>query len=70
MGSTLKDVPIILRGAPDDFIGLPGAETKSIQVMQLDMSNDVLEELLASARNGKQPKISFGTNPVCVWVWQ
>jgi RNA polymerase II elongation factor ELL len=64
MGSILKDVPIILRGAPDQFIGRPGAETKSIQVMQLDMSNDVLEELLASARNGKQPQLSFGRIPV------
>ncbi|KAF2668807.1 hypothetical protein BT63DRAFT_456448 [Microthyrium microscopicum] len=56
--------PIILNGAPDEFLGRAGAESKSVQVMQLDMSNAVLEELLAAARSGKQPQISFGRTPM------
>jgi RNA polymerase II elongation factor ELL len=56
--------PIILRGAPDTSTGPSGEGTDAKQVMQLDMSNEVLEELLACARNGKQAQISFGRNPV------
>jgi RNA polymerase II elongation factor ELL len=63
------DSPILLHGAPDEAIGRPGGETEALQVMQLDMSNDVLEELLSSARSGKQPQITFGRNPVRVSSW-
>jgi RNA polymerase II elongation factor ELL len=62
----------LLDGAPDAFIGTPEAKAKAVQVMQLEMSNDVLEELLESVRRGKQPQVVFGKSPVCLgplpWV--
>jgi RNA polymerase II elongation factor ELL len=62
----------LLDGAPDALIGTAEAKGNSVQVMQLEMSNDVLEELLESARRGKQPQIVFGRTPVCLgpfpWV--
>jgi RNA polymerase II elongation factor ELL len=55
----------LLDGAPDAFIGTAEAKGKAVQVMQLEMSNDLLEELLESARLGKQPQVVFGRTPVC-----
>jgi RNA polymerase II elongation factor ELL len=55
---------VLLDGAPDAFIG-PEGNAKAVQVMHLEMSNDVLEELLESVRRGKQPHVVFGRNPVC-----
>ncbi|KAF2417434.1 hypothetical protein EJ08DRAFT_703410 [Tothia fuscella] len=56
--------PILLEGAPDTSIGTPEAKAKAVQVMQLEMSNDVLEELLESVRRGKQPSVVFGKIPM------
>jgi RNA polymerase II elongation factor ELL len=55
----------LLDGAPDALIGTPEAKGMAVQVMQLEMSNDVLEELLESVRRGKQPQVVFGKSPVC-----
>jgi RNA polymerase II elongation factor ELL len=54
----------LLEGAPDAFVGTPEAKGKAVQVMQLEMSNDMLEQLLESARRGKQPQVVFGKSPV------
>jgi RNA polymerase II elongation factor ELL len=61
-----KSPPILLQGAPDINIGTTQDKSKVVQVMQLDMSNDVLEELLAYSRQGKTPQIQLGRNPVCL----
>jgi hypothetical protein len=66
--STSSQPPILLRGAPDETIGTPQAKSKAVQVMQLDMTSDVLEELLAYTRQGKTPHIAFGRNPVCIFT--
>jgi RNA polymerase II elongation factor ELL len=55
----------LLEEAPDAIIGTPEAKGKAVQVMQLEMSNDLLEELLESVRLGKQPQVIFGRTPVC-----
>lgn len=57
---------ILLEGAPDGLIG-KSDEWKSspVQVMQLEMSNDVLDELLDCVRRNKSPQVMFGRNPVC-----
>jgi hypothetical protein len=56
--------PVFLEGAPDACIG-PEGNADAVQVMHLEMSNDVLEELLESVRRGKQPQVVFGRSPVC-----
>ncbi|KAF2203337.1 hypothetical protein GQ43DRAFT_273134 [Delitschia confertaspora ATCC 74209] len=54
---------IALRGAPDSDIGTKDAKHTCVQVMQLDMAQDVVDELLESAKNGKAPQILFGRTP-------
>lgn len=56
---------VVLRGAPDTFIGTTQAKTRAVQVMQLDMSQEVVEELVRCSRDGRPPQILFGRNPVC-----
>jgi hypothetical protein len=56
--------PIILEGAPDATIKPAQVGEGTRQTMLLEMNSEVLEELLAYARRGKQPIIQFGNNPV------
>lgn len=55
----------ILEGAPDASIGTPEAKTSARQVMHLEMSNDILDDLLECIRKGKAPQVLFGKTPVC-----
>jgi RNA polymerase II elongation factor ELL len=55
-----------LEGAPDALIGTAEAKGNAVQVVQLDMSNDVLDELLDCIRRGKPPQVLFGRSPVCI----
>jgi hypothetical protein len=57
---------MLLQGAPDVNIGTAQDKSKAVQVMRLDMSSQVLEELLAYSRQGKSPQLQFGRNPVCL----
>ncbi|KAF2839394.1 hypothetical protein M501DRAFT_788482 [Patellaria atrata CBS 101060] len=64
MASTaMFNYPVSLHGAPDTYIGKPEARSKAVQVMQLEMTQDVIDELLESVRSGKPPQILFGRAP-------
>ncbi|KAF2112021.1 hypothetical protein BDV96DRAFT_165172 [Lophiotrema nucula] len=54
---------IALHGAPDSDIGSKDTKTTPIQVMQLEMTQDIIDELLESVRSGKPPQIYFGRTP-------
>ncbi|KAE9987169.1 hypothetical protein EG328_003638 [Venturia inaequalis] len=55
---------ILLEGAPDSLIGNSDAwKSNPVQVMQLEMSNDVLDDLLDCVRRNKSPQVIFGRNP-------
>lgn len=55
---------IALHGAPDSDIGSKDARSSPIQAMQLEMTQDIVDELLESVRSGKAPQIFFGRTPV------
>jgi hypothetical protein len=63
MVATASEPGVIVLHGVDGFGGKGG-----LQAMQLDMSNEVLEELLACTRRGKAPQIQFGRNPVSASV--
>lgn len=54
---------IALVGAPDS--DMESRDTHS-QAMQVEMTQDIVDELLESVRSGKAPQIFFGRTPVCV----
>jgi hypothetical protein len=57
---------IALVGAPSgDF----GDTPPPLQAMQVEMTQDLVDELLESMRSGKPPQILFGRTPVCVPVF-
>lgn len=56
---------IALYGAPDNDIGSKDAKNTPLQAMQLDMSQEIVDELLESLRSGKPPQLFFGRTPVC-----
>jgi RNA polymerase II elongation factor ELL len=56
---------IALYGAPDSDIGSKDAKHTPIQAMQLDLSQEIVDELLESLRSGKPPQLYFGRTPVC-----
>lgn len=62
--SLLPSGGIALFGAPDSDIGSRDAKTTPIQAMQVDMTQDIVDELLESVRSGKPPQIFFGRTPV------
>lgn len=62
--SLLPSGGIALFGAPDSDIGSRVAKTTPIQAMQVDMTQDIVDELLESVRSGKPPQILFGRTPV------
>jgi hypothetical protein len=57
---------VLLGGAPDGSIGTLESKTNAVQVMHLEMSNDILDDLLECVRKGKAPQVLFGKNPVCI----
>jgi hypothetical protein len=64
--SLLPSGGIALVGAPDSDSGFKDAKTTPMQAMQVDITQDIIDELLESVRSGKAPQILFGRNPVCV----
>ncbi|KAL5424073.1 hypothetical protein PMIN04_003398 [Paraphaeosphaeria minitans] len=61
--SLLPSGGIALFGAPDGDIGSRVAKTTPLQAMQVDMTQDIVDELLESVRSGKPPQILFGRTP-------
>lgn len=57
---------IALVGAPDRDMELRDANSPPLQAMQVDLAQDIVDELLESARSGKAPQIFFGRTPVRV----
>ena len=64
--SILPPTGIALQGAPDTDIGTKDAKGNAVQVMQLEMTQTVVDELLECVRSGKPPQILFGRAPVCL----
>ncbi|PSN67217.1 hypothetical protein BS50DRAFT_494050 [Corynespora cassiicola Philippines] len=54
---------IALVGAPDSDMAFKDARVPPVQAMQLDISQDIIDELLESVRSGKPPQILFGRTP-------
>ncbi|CAO2657907.1 Nn.00g071670.m01.CDS01 [Neocucurbitaria sp. VM-36] len=61
--SLLPTGGIALVGAPDSDIGSKDANTTPVQAMQVEMTQDIVDELLESVRSGKPPQIFFGRTP-------
>lgn len=57
---------IALVGAPDSDAGLKDGKQPPVQAMQVDITQDIVDELLESVRSGKSSQIIFGRTPVCV----
>jgi hypothetical protein len=58
---------LFLHGGPT--FDTMNASSSGPQIMQLEISDEVLEQLLDSARHGKAPSIHFGDHPVRIG-WQ
>ncbi|KAF2751239.1 hypothetical protein M011DRAFT_395068, partial [Sporormia fimetaria CBS 119925] len=58
--SSVAGGAIALHGAPDRSLGSPSA---SMQAMQLVLDQDLIDELLESARRGSKPQLIFGRHP-------
>ncbi|KAL1795263.1 hypothetical protein ACET3X_007079 [Alternaria dauci] len=61
--SMLASGGIALVGAPDSDSGLKDGKQPPVQAMQVDITQDIVDELLESARSGKPPQIIFGRTP-------
>lgn len=59
----LPAASMALVGAPDSDGGHQDASTSPLQAMQVEISQDIVDELLESARSGKPPQIIFGRTP-------
>ena len=55
----------LLEGAPDGTIHTRDEKTSAVQVMHLELSNDILDDLLECIRKGKAPQVLFGKTAVC-----
>ena len=64
MATSAMHSPATLTGAPDVHLGTSEAKTRGVQAMQIDMSQDVLDELLECMKSGRAPQILFGKAPV------
>jgi hypothetical protein len=53
---------LLLQGCPT--FDTKDASSSRPQIMQLEISDEVLEQLLDSTKHGKQPAIHFGDHPV------
>jgi hypothetical protein len=58
--STLEEFTLL--GTPE--FGTNDTSSSKVQLMHVEMSNDILEQLLESTRLGKVPKLQFGAHPV------
>jgi RNA polymerase II elongation factor ELL len=56
---------IALVGAPDRDMESRDTSSPPLQAMQVDLTQDIVDELLESVRSGKAPQIVFGKSPVC-----
>ncbi|KAH4600377.1 E3 ubiquitin protein ligase [Parastagonospora nodorum] len=54
---------IALVGAPDSDMDSRDANSPPMQAMQVEMTQEIIDELLESVRSGKAPQIFFGKNP-------
>ncbi|KAF2820191.1 hypothetical protein CC86DRAFT_374421 [Ophiobolus disseminans] len=54
---------IALIGAPDSDMASREAKSTPMQAMQVEMTQDIVDELLESVRSGKAPQILFGRTP-------
>ena len=57
---------VALYGAPDEHIGekqIPSSSRRT-PVMQVEMTQDVIDDMLQSIRDGRPPMIQFSQNPV------
>ncbi|RYO13165.1 hypothetical protein AA0111_g12312 [Alternaria arborescens] len=61
--SMLSSGGIALVGAPDSDAGLKDGKQPPVQAMQVDITQDIVDELLESVRSGKSPQIIFGRTP-------
>lgn len=61
----MADHRVALLGAPDASLADPQAKSRCVQAMQLNLTSDVVEELLDCIRSGKRPQVLFGSAPVC-----
>ena len=59
---------IALVGAPDSDMGSKDLPS-TVQAMQVELTQDLVDDLLESARSGKLPQIIFGRTPVCVQIF-
>ena len=57
---------IALVGAPDGDMESRDANSPPMQAMQVEMTQEIIDELLESVRSGKAPQIFFGKTPVRV----
>ncbi|KAF2471038.1 uncharacterized protein BDR25DRAFT_342812 [Lindgomyces ingoldianus] len=64
VATVLPPAGIALHGAPDSDIGSRDARHAPIQAMQLEMTQDMVSELLDSVRSGKAPQLFFGRTPL------
>ena len=64
--SLLPTGGIALVGAPDSDVGFKDSSTTPVQAMQVDITQNIIDELLESVRGGKSLQIIFGRTPVCV----
>jgi hypothetical protein len=55
---------IALVGAPDSDMEFRDANSPPMQAMQVEMTQEIVDELLESVRSGKAPQIFFGKTPV------
>lgn len=62
MGGSSQDSEIILQGFSSADV--QDASAGGIQYMQLELTNEVLEQLLESTRLGTPPRIHFGPSQV------
>jgi hypothetical protein len=61
--SAIQSREVVLRGSPN-VDRIANGLARNVQIMHLELSDDVLEQLLESTRKGKVPKMQFGPNPV------
>ncbi|KAK0653887.1 hypothetical protein DIS24_g5579 [Lasiodiplodia hormozganensis] len=57
---------VALYGAPDEYIGekqIPSSSRRT-PVMQVEMTQDVIDDMLQSIRDGRPPMIQFSQNPI------
>jgi RNA polymerase II elongation factor ELL len=62
--SLLPTAAIALLGAPDSDIGSRVAKPTPIQAMHVEMTQELVDELLESVSSGIRPQILFGRTPV------